>query len=140
MLSKNTFHKSIHRSSLVAYQVKDLVLLLLWLGSCCSEGLIPGPGTSSCHEHAPQPKKGKSICDMIHSGQTCTQKNCHYSGIKCITAIMSECGTILFKQFCLSIYSNISAMKKALQRLRFIDAAFQSSKMLRHIICKFYTC
>ena len=45
------------RSSLVAKRVKDLALSLLWL--CYGKGLIPGPGTSTCHEY------GKKIIIII---------------------------------------------------------------------------
>ena len=38
-------------SSLVAYWAKDPALSLLW------HGLIPGPGTSACHEHGQEKKK-----------------------------------------------------------------------------------
>ena len=40
-------------SSLVAQQVKDLALSLQWLGW----GLIPGPGTSICHERSQKKKQ-----------------------------------------------------------------------------------
>ena len=42
------------RSSLVAQQVKDLVL-----GRCCGSGLIHGLGTSTCLRHGQKKKKKK---------------------------------------------------------------------------------
>ena len=39
--------------------VKDLVLLLLWLGSLLGMGSIPGPGTSSCLRGSQKRKKRK---------------------------------------------------------------------------------
>ena len=36
-------------NSLVAQQVKDSALSLLWLGCCCGVGLIPSLGTLACH-------------------------------------------------------------------------------------------
>ena len=50
------------RSSLVAQQVKDLALSLLWFRSLvwlCGSGSIPGLGTSACCRH--NQKKKKSI-------------------------------------------------------------------------------
>lgn len=42
----------------MAQQVKDLALSLLWLGGCCGTGLVPGPGTFTCHRRS-QKKKTK---------------------------------------------------------------------------------
>ena len=48
--------KSLRMSSLVAQQVKDPVLSLLWLRLLCCLGTIPGLGTSTCHRHSQKKK------------------------------------------------------------------------------------
>ena len=43
----------------MAQQVRDLVLSLQGLGHCCGVGLIPGPGTASCHRCGQKKKEKK---------------------------------------------------------------------------------
>ena len=49
----------VYRRSLVAQQVKDPALSLMYLGHCCGTGLILGLGTASCCGCRPKKKKKK---------------------------------------------------------------------------------
>ena len=61
------------QSSLVAPWVKDLALSSMWCSYCHGVGLIPGPGTSTCHgynqrnqqKYSPNPS-GKMVWEPLH--------------------------------------------------------------------------
>ena len=50
--------------------VKDLALSLQRLGWCCGIGLIPGPGTSTCHGHGKKTKQNKTETASLFFGNT----------------------------------------------------------------------
>ena len=52
---------------MVAQQVKDLVLSLLWLGGCCDAGLIPGPGILQGAAKKKEKRKEKNLLSHCHN-------------------------------------------------------------------------
>ena len=62
---RSDIKNTIHRSCLVAQQIKDLACHCSGSGHCCGVGLILGPETSTCHRHGQKQTKNNSNTQFI---------------------------------------------------------------------------